>query len=220
MLALDLTALLPQHSQNTAHRIAYALRRAILQGQLIGGQSLRQDEIAAVFQVSKIPVREALVQLQAEGLVEMPPNKGAVVTQLNTAEIHEIYAMRIALESIALRHAIPRLTNRDLANASHILTQIDQQEDMRGWAELNWEFHETLYRPSGMGRLLGIAKNLHTNVVRYLLASQQFNTPERTLSQQEHRELLEYCRQGAADAACACLERHLAGAKEAVSRKP
>ena len=104
-------------SQNTADRIAEALRKAILQGQLHSGQSLRQDEIAATFQVSKIPVREALFQLQAEGLVDIIHNRGAIVTSLNTAEIEELYTMRIALETIALRRAIPRMTTADFLTA-------------------------------------------------------------------------------------------------------
>ncbi|MDA0246018.1 MAG: GntR family transcriptional regulator [Chloroflexi bacterium] len=203
-------------SQNTADRIAEALRKAILQGQLHSGQSLRQDEIAATFQVSKIPVREALFQLQAEGLVDIIHNRGAIVTSLNTAEIEELYTMRIALESIALRRAIPRMTTADFLTAEAILNHIDIEPNLRHWADLNWQFHEALYRPSGMFHLLDVVKTLHTNVVRYLI-TQRVNGSQLHTSQQEHRAILAHARDGDVSAACAALEQHLAGAVKAVS---
>ncbi|MEZ4730734.1 MAG: GntR family transcriptional regulator [Caldilineaceae bacterium] len=87
--------------------IAAALRTDILQGSYKSNAPLRQDEIAARFGVSKIPVREALQQLKAEGLVTFFPNRGAVVSTLSSAEVDEIYAMRIALRNIGLatRHS-------------------------------------------------------------------------------------------------------------------
>ena len=77
----------------TNQSIANALRVEILRGKLQGGQPLKQDEIAAQFGVSKIPVREALVQLKAEGLVNFYPNRGAFVSELSAAEADEIYAV-------------------------------------------------------------------------------------------------------------------------------
>lgn len=205
-----------QPTKNTAERIADALRTAISQGHLQEGQSLRQDEIAKEFAVSKIPVREALFRLQAEGLIDMIPNKGAVVATLTAAEINEIYVMRTALETILLKRAIPRLTAADILQAEQILDRIDQETDNRKWSELNWAFHERIYVASEMHRIINTVKSFHANVVRYLLANLTTETDQYlATSQQEHRELLAACRAGDIDAACLCLEHHLSGADSA-----
>ena len=182
-------------STNTAELIADALRADILQGRLKSSQPLRQDDIAAKFGVSKIPVREALYQLKAEGLVTFIPNRGATVSELSIQEVDEIYTMRIALETTALHRALPQLTIADLTRAEAILTAIDDEQNVARWSELNWEFHTTLYAPADLPRLLDWVHTLHVNVARYLviyLAGLDYQTA----SQQEHRTIVSACRQG------------------------
>jgi DNA-binding GntR family transcriptional regulator len=104
---VDLSARPPATA--TSEWIAAALRQAILRGEFKAGQPLLQDEVAARFGVSKIPAREALLQLKAEGLVSFYPNRGATVSELSAGEVNEIYIIRIALETLALRRALPRL---------------------------------------------------------------------------------------------------------------
>lgn len=197
-----------QPTKTTSSLIADALRSAIMQGQLREGQSLKQDEIANEFKVSKIPVREALVQLQAEGLVRLIPSRGAVVSRLSPAEINEIYSIRIALEPVALRQAIPHLKEEDLFIAEHTLNKIDAEDDMTRWADLNWQFHSTLYARSEMPLLIQIVQTLHHNVARYLLVN-YLNKDYLKRSQQQHRTILEYCRRRDVEAACQTLEDHL-----------
>lgn len=195
----------------TAEVIAETLRSDILQGKLKSKQPLRQDELAAAFGVSKIPVREALVQLKAEGLVAFFPNRGAFVSELSPAEVDEIYTMRLALETVALQRALPHLTIARLARAETVLQAIDQEQNVARWSELNWEFHATLYEAAAMPRLMEWLKTLHTQVARYLvlyLAGMDYQAT----SQQEHRAILAACRQGDIDAAAAHLERHLKSA--------
>ncbi len=197
-----------QRVKTTAETIADALRSAILQGRLHSGQSLRQDELAAEFNVSKIPVREALVQLQAEGLVTLHQNRGAVVSRLSYAEVDEIYTMRSALEPIALRRAIPHMTPADFLNAEHILDHIDHETEGSRWAEWNWQFHETLYVPARMPLIVQTAREMHNNVARFLI----FHYLDRThleKSQRQHREILARCRAGDAEGAVALLVEHL-----------
>ncbi|MEM8863212.1 MAG: GntR family transcriptional regulator, partial [Chloroflexota bacterium] len=98
---------------NTADLVADAVRTAILQGELRGGDPLRQEELAEKYGVSKIPVREALFVLQSEGLVDFSTGRGATVSRLSPAEADEIYVMRIALEQVALRTSIPNLQTSD-----------------------------------------------------------------------------------------------------------
>ena len=102
---------------NTPEFIANVLRNAILQGQYKAKQPLRQDQIAEELGVSKIPLREALVQLKAEGLVSFMPNRGAVITELSAKEVDEIFSMRIVLETKALERAIPNLRPADFIRA-------------------------------------------------------------------------------------------------------
>ena len=193
--------------------IADALRNDILRGKLQGGQPLKQDEIAAQFGVSKIPVREALMQLKAEGLLNFYPNRGAFVSELSAAEADEIYIMRIALETAVLARAIPHLTVAQLQQAEEILNAIDQEENIAKWGELNWEFHATLYAPASLPRLMDTVKVLHTNIARYLvlyLAGMAYQKK----SQKEHRAILAACRHGDIEKAVMVLEGHLRGASE------
>lgn len=195
----------------TNETIAGALRAEILSGRLQGGQPLKQDEIAARFGVSKIPVREALVQLKAEGLVVFHPNRGAFVSELSAAEADEIYVMRIALEKEILARAIPHLTVSDFKQAGELLAVMDREENIARWGELNWEFHAMLYAPAGLPRLIETLRALHTNIARYLvlyLAGMDYQKK----SQREHRALLKACREGDIEKAQNILEQHLRSA--------
>ena len=193
--------------------IADALRADILRGKLKSGQALKQDEIAAQFGISKIPVREALVQLKAEGLVNFYPNRGAFVSELSAVEADEIYVMRIALETAVLARAIPHLTVAHLKHAKEILDAIDREENIAKWGELNWEFHATLYSPAALPRVMDTIKTLHSNIARYLvlyLAGMAYQKK----SQKEHRAILEACRHGNTEKAVAVLVVHLQGASD------
>ncbi|MBX3010498.1 MAG: GntR family transcriptional regulator [Caldilineaceae bacterium] len=204
---------MPTITVPTTETIASALRTDILHGQLKSQMPLRQDEIAARFGVSKIPVREALQQLKAEGLVTFFPNRGAVVSALSSAEVEEIYLMRIALETVALARAIPQLTIADLARAERLLVAIDQTEQAARWVELNWEFHALLYQPANLPRMMNWMSTLHTNVARYMvlyLAGLDYQAA----SQQEHRALLAACRQGEIEPATELLRQHLQAAAD------
>ncbi len=198
---------------STAGLIADSLRANILQGKLKCRQPLRQDEIAAQFGVSKIPVREALSQLKAEGLVSVFPNRGAVVSELSLAEIDEIYTMRIALERVALERAIPHLTVADLTRAGDILDDIDQENKLARWSEFNWEFHATLYHSANLPRLMEWVKILHVNVAPYLIIYLSAMDYQST-SQNEHREIVEACRYGNIEAATGHLKHHLRSASD------
>lgn len=192
----------------TAEWIAAELRQEIARGVLKAGQPLPQEEIAARFGVSKIPAREALLQLRAEGLVTFYPNRGAVVSQLSAEEVEEIYAMRIALETLALRRAVLHLTRADFVRLEGLIVIMDEEPAPLKWSELNWEFHATLYRPCGMPRLLETVRVLHANVQRYV-AMYLANPEHHAEAQAQHRAILATCRQGDADAATTLLAQHL-----------
>lgn len=193
---------------NTPEMITQALRAAILQGRYQSGEPLRQDRIAEEFGISKIPVREALVQLRTEGLITFSPNRGAVVAELSQEEVDEIYTMRIALETQALFRAIPGLHTSDLIRAQGVLDIMDTENDQARWSELNWEFHATLYQAARMPRLLATIEMLHNNVARYLVIYLK-KLGAQPVSQKEHRAILDAIRQRQAQRAVDLLQQHL-----------
>lgn len=209
----ELAANVLQQQRSTPDLIADALREAILRGIFEEGQSLRQDEIATQFGVSRIPVREALKHLEAEGLVTLHLNRGAMVSVLTAAEAQEICEIRSALEVKAMQLAIPKLNTSELEKAAVVLEASDQTSDAGVLAKLNWEFHATLYASAKRPRLLTMIKNLHVNIDRYVrLQMAQMDYQER--SQKEHYQLLDACRQQDTKAAVRLLKRHIDTAGE------
>jgi len=105
------------------------LRAAILDGRLPAGVALRQQELATLFGVSRMPVREALRQLEAQSLLRVETHKGAVVAPLINEDATDAYALRILLESEALRQSIPLLTADDIELAGGYIEQLEVETD-------------------------------------------------------------------------------------------
>src|SRR6266704_1998254 len=115
------SAPIPRQSLSAA--VVERLTEKILSGELREGEQLRQDAIAAEFQTSRIPVREALSHLAAEGLITIVPNRGAVVSALSPDEIMQLFETRAVLECYMLRSAVPNFTDADFLKAESILKQ-------------------------------------------------------------------------------------------------
>jgi len=191
------------------------LRHAILSGELAQGMQLRQDQLAEQFGTSRIPVREALRQLEAEGLVRIEPNKGARVTPLSLADVLEILEIRIALECHALRLAIAQMVEEDFALAEQILRRYDAQSDPDSWALMNRQFHWALYTPCHKPRLLALIDANSQHFDRFV-RGQVSRASGKERPQKEHYQLLELCRQGQTDSACALLAAHIEQTKKSV----
>lgn len=197
-----------QH-KTTQNLITDSLRIAILRGLLETGQPLKQDTIAAQFGVSKIPIREALKQLEGEGLVTFRPHRSAIVSQLSYKEALEVGEIRIALESLALKLALPNLTQDDLRQAEEIIDLADSdREDAGSFDELNWEFHKILLEPADRPRLVGAIKSLHTAFQRYVrvYASLMDLKPQ---AQRLHRQILDACKRKDSNATLRALEQDI-----------
>ena len=142
--------------QTLTSAVADRLRDKILRGEFRAGEQLRQHAIAAEFDVSRIPLREAFRQLEAEGLIEIIDHRGAVVSALSPEEIEELFDIRAALESVTLRHAVPRLTEEDLERAEESLVTyeraLNDETDFEVWGELHWRFHSSLYAAANRTR--------------------------------------------------------------------
>jgi DNA-binding GntR family transcriptional regulator len=185
-----------------------ALRRAISSGELAPGVQLRQDELAERFGTSRIPVREALRQLEAEGFVTILPNRGAVVSDLSIDEVVELLEIRIALECHALRLAIPAMSEIDLDEATKILRSYDKAPDPAQWGAFNWTFHATLYAPCNRPRLLAMVEANYGHVGRFTRALVSRATGKER-PQREHYRLLELCREGEIEKAVRLLREHI-----------
>jgi len=227
----------PAQAPTAVESISRILRQAILDGVLEGGAILRQGEMAKQFGVSRIPVREALLKLEGEGLVETQPRRGVVVTSLSAEDFKEILEMRYALEGLALELAAPQFNDRDLEDALQLVSEAeagmppDGDEDLRNefesrWGSLNWSFHKRLYSVARRPRLLTSIENLHQLFARHL--RMRMNTegaiaPEQgakgTVLQanrrewkdvlEEHRQMALACSRHDADAAKAILKAHI-----------
>lgn len=198
--------------QSLASAVAEKLREKIIRGELREGEQLRQDAIASEFQVSRIPVREALRHLEAEGLITIIANRGAIVSALSPEEIEELFEIRAVLECHILRQAIPHLTDRDFEKAEEILQKYEQvveaDADISRWGQWNWQFHSALYEPANRPVMMSLLRTLNNNSDRYtrlhLLVTRDLHR-----SGKMHRELLDACKTKDPDIACEAMHRHI-----------
>lgn len=141
-------------------------------------------------------------------MVSFIPHRGAVVSEISHHEVEEIIELRVALETMAMRKAIPLLEDDDLERAEEVLRRIDREEDLiTYWSELNWRFHATLFAPAERPRLLALIKAQHDAFERYIrmhLALSDYEKP-----QKEHYELLDLCRKKDTEAALNLLAKHI-----------
>ncbi|HEX7119592.1 MAG TPA: GntR family transcriptional regulator [Longimicrobiales bacterium] len=191
-----------------------ALRERILRGDYPEGAPLRQDALAAEFGVSRIPVREALRQLEAEGLVTINPHHGATVSALSIEEVRELFELRALIESDLLRRAVPHLTPADLDRADEILAKYEEAfraGDVSEWGALNWQFHSTLLTPAGRPLTMGVVESLQNQSDRYIRLQLSL-TSAQTRANEEHHAIADAVREGEVDRACALLAAHITGA--------
>jgi DNA-binding GntR family transcriptional regulator len=188
-----------------------SLRERILDGEFREGDALVQELIAQEYETSRMPVREALRQLEAAGLVIMRLHRGAVVTGLPTEQIAELFDLREMLECDALRRSIPHLSAEHLAKASEIERDLERAyrtEDVALWGRLNWEFHRTLYSAGNRVKTLGILEGINLQVDRYIRLHLSL-TRAMGQAEKEHRELLRLCSQHDVRAAVLHLRHHI-----------
>ena len=190
------------------------LRKRILQGAYAEGSPLRQDALATDLGVSRIPVREALRQLEVEGLVTFSPHAGAVVSTLSLDEIVELFELRAMLEADLMRRAVPNLTRDDLERANTILEAYDaafEAGEVSEWGALNWEFHSTLLSASNRPRTLNLLSMLHNQGDVYTRMQLALTHGESQASV-EHKEIACLAAAGDAEAAAARLNAHVESA--------
>ncbi|MCL6704505.1 GntR family transcriptional regulator [Pseudomonas sp. T1.Ur] len=197
--------------------IESALREAILDGRLPSGTAVRQQELADLFGVSRMPVREALRQLEAQSLLTVVQHKGAVVAPLITSNAVETYALRSVLEGFALRLSIPLLDDNDLAMAGQYIEQLEGQTNYAEIARLNRLFHMSLYHKAPNAKLLDLIErelNEEERFLRFHLSSMGLGK----LTQDDHRAMLAAATAKDIDQAVLLLEAHLEKASVTMRR--
>jgi DNA-binding GntR family transcriptional regulator len=196
--------------------VADAVRTRVISGQLPAGTKIDQDALAAEFSVSRMPVREALRQLGAEGFVTILPHRGAVVTALSPAEVEEIYEIRAALEGVAARHASQTLTADDLARLRKVLAAMRNEKQIDTWVALNAEFHNAINQASMRPRLLELIQRFREQSQPYIRLYVQ-RLHKSAQARKEHRAILEALADRDADRAEAAVRAHLVGTGRAVA---
>lgn len=189
--------------------IAAVLRRSILRGELAPGERVLQSEIAKQMRTSTTPVREALRDLAAEGLVTIDPHRGVRVHTPTIEDLEELYELRLAIESVSIKRVVERITDEELDQAEECLELMEQDPDPARWLELNREFHRRLIRGSRSPRIATTMENLRNLSTMYIGISVQ-SLPDRfDKANEEHRLILEACRRRDDASAVAAVEQHL-----------
>ncbi len=194
-----------------------AIREAIIKGELAQGEPLRQEDIARAFNVSRIPVREALLRLEQHGLITSARYKGAVVAGLSLDEAREIFDFRALLEPEVIRRAVPRMSSQVLDAASQCCEAFGRGDDPMLWGDLNRRFHTTLYAASDLPYHLEVLNKAMDRIDPYLRA-QLLLSDGMQRANREHHMIVDACRCGQADMAADLTRQHILGAKESLSR--
>lgn len=207
----------PKRPLTVAQSVAAQIREQILKREISGGEPLRQEAIAKSFGTSIIPVREALRQLESEGLVELKSHRGAVATELTLEKALEWIHMRRLIETDLSGLAIDNITDEDLNNAQQILGKFDDAMDhlreIEHWSEYNWNFHSALYKPANRPETMKVLSDLHKKCDRYIRL-QLLTGNHIVRAEEEHHELLELCRKRNKRAVKALIQQHIVGVEE------
>jgi DNA-binding GntR family transcriptional regulator len=172
MATIALSTLVDRHlasREALPDSIARTLREAIFGGAFAPNSRLHQDDLAKLFGVSRIPVREALMKLVVEGLAVQRPNRGIRVAPISAIDFQDITELRLLLEPQALRLSAPHLTEQDYSRAQSLLRDVHRAGVGAEAATLHWKFHQILYARADRPRLLAQIDSLHVAINRYVL---------------------------------------------------
>jgi DNA-binding GntR family transcriptional regulator len=213
-------ALTPAVKRSLADDVTDRLRDAILQGGFKPGEPLREEQLAASLDVSRGPVREALVQLEREGLVIVRRHRGATVARLSRDDAEEVYSLRLALERLAVQRAVQTATESDFAALEAVIASFraafTHEPTEHEIAGLDMRFHDLIYRAARHQRLYDSWANLRSQIFLFLLSRNIANPDLRVVTVQSHQDLLDVLRSRDQARAAQEIESHLLGAYERV----
>lgn len=187
------------------------LTRDIVSGVLSPGQRLTQAELASRFGVSVAPVREALRELNNEGLVELDPFTGVTVHRPTLESLENVYEVRLALEPLTVPHERPELPEEVVDHAAALIEVMDQDLDRASWTAANKDFHRMLRSQCPNALVLELLRRLENLFDVYVSIS----IINRANANKEHRELLEAYREGKRKDILALTQSHIRGTFDA-----
>lgn len=201
----------------TAEEYAYqSLRGLILAGKLVGGERLNQDELAKRLNVSRTPIRQAVLRLENEGLVVNRPNRGAIVTTLGPAAMLELFEMRSVLEGLAFALALPNIDAKAIDEIEKRLDTLERAHtNISRWVQLHDDFHGLLFQYARRPRLAAQVRRLRQSVAPYLrlyLSTKKIAE----MPGNEHRSLINAIKKGDPVAAERMMREHVMQAAHGV----
>ncbi len=191
------------------------IRERIISGELPPGAALNQEELAREFGMSRIPIRDALRSLASEGLVQLRAHATASVTPLSIADLQELYEIRIALEPMLSRLALPELTLDHFAAMAASLAEMKGADDTAVWLRANNSFHQQMYAAAGRPRSEEIIRRARQQTARYTRIYYELDFQVADL---EHEMILAAARHGQADRLAALVTAHLSAGYETMLR--
>ena len=201
------------------------LRRMIIEGEYAPDERLIEEQLADRLGVSRTPIRQALTMLEAEGLIEIAPNKGAVVCSFSADDVWDIYDLRAVLEGYAARRAASRVSEEEVGNLDRLAGEMeglvgrfsDHEEEIRRLVALNQEFHGTIVEASRNRRLERLLRGT-VQIPLMFKAFFWYGPHERTISNHYHRQILMAIRAGDADRAEIVMREHVYEGRDFVLR--
>jgi DNA-binding GntR family transcriptional regulator len=212
---MSITAIQPARRAALADEVTASVRQAIFDGVFAVGDHLGEVEIAQQLQVSRGPVREALVQLRNEGIVTMELHRGASVVRLDEHDIAELTTLRTALESFAISLAVEHATEADLADLQAVTVEMEAaiaDADLHRLSQLDIRFHDRIYAAARHDRLTVAWHTIRSQMLLFLLTRANANHDYLAITVDEHRALIEVIRSGGAEDARQMIEAHVRGA--------
>lgn len=207
-------------------QVTAMLREAIISGRFKPGERLLEAEIAAHMNLSRSPIREALRELEKEGLVTSVPNKGTTVVQFTRDDVIQIYGIRLALEQLAVRWAAERMTPEDMAELTAIVDEMEaarrlaQPEGARTILALDIEFHRRLYRAARAEYLTRVLDGFINHIRMLMALTGRRDTDAGTESLvQEHREILDHIAAGDVERAVQHMAMHVRAAEQRILKR-
>lgn len=222
VLGSILQGLSPAQRKSLSEEVLDRLREAIVRGRFRPGDRLSESMLAEAFGVSRGPVREALSQLQQEGLVSVERHRGARVSRISPEDVEELYELRIDLERFAVKRAVRLITNPEMAAMRSVVSDYGRAvggEAVQEAVELDIKFHGLIYEAARHTRLYSCWANLlrsqiHAFVLSYSLADSSYMVP----CVSEHSEICDALEARDRGGAVELVERHLSGAYERMTR--
>jgi DNA-binding GntR family transcriptional regulator len=168
----------PEVRRNISGQVVDHIKAMIFNGSLRSGQRVPQEEIAGHLGVSRLPVREALIALEAEGLVDSEPHRGAFVVPIHREDIEDHYRIYGMVQGLAARRAASRITAPTLNRLRELHQAMQSSSDADLLHDLNWEFHSLINKTGGSRRVLSVLRQLARNLPRAVYEAPPAASPE------------------------------------------